>query len=98
MHTCIYLYIYVCVYRYLYIHVYINIYTKRHQYIVMKYLELVFVTIYFDTTISLTIISQIFIYFFSLKNFSFAIFVSPNLNIIILSKKKKKKDHYFLAN
>ena len=50
----------------------------------MEYLELVFVSTYFETTILSTLTSQMFIGFFSSKNISFATFVTPNHNITIL--------------
>ena len=53
----------------------------------MEYLELVFVSTYFETTVLSTLTSQMFIGFFSSKNISFATFVTPNHNITILSKK-----------
>ena len=50
------------------------------------YSELVFDSINFKITILSILTFQILISFFAAYNFSLATFVSPNLNIIILSK------------
>ena len=55
----------------------------------MKYLNILVFTA-FEMTILLISTSQIFIVFFHQKSSSFATFVSPNLNIVILSKKNLK--------